>query len=439
MPDGVSAFLPNLRQLRVSSCQLTAAAEQSLIDLGCSRLQHVELQLLRAPLADIATTQLQQLAGLPSLSSLSLLDRSCPTVCLEQLSTQLTALRLDGDFVDYSATLDAAQWRATLQHVALCTALQSLTIPCSRDEELAAVAPALQRLPRLRLNHQRAAPPADAMVERLLALPHLTSLHWGLVSSHAFQRSHADSPCRWRELNFGLVSPRHLAHLPLRSLTSPVAWSTILLDARASVGEVQAAVDNVARGCPAGGAWRPEEADCKPGVSFLSPAGGTFARGASEGDTPAALLRALRPLLAAPGLRSLDIRRLAWDAELVRALGEVLPRTCRRLGVSHGSWALPASIQVPRSLPWLEELEFTRVVMHPQTVTSLVSCAAGREEARRPDDGGLVLRKVTVVSPAPPVSAAGSWDEDALEYAWEEVEEVVQDSRVGVELVVVLR
>ncbi len=425
--DGTSTLLPNLRQLCISECQLTAAAVDSLVDTTCGRLQHVEVEGLQGERTHL-TIQLQQLAFLPSLSSVSLLDSTCPTSFLGLLGARLTALHLDKSYRQRSNR--SPTWRATLAHVARCTALQSLAIPCATSEELGLVAPALQRLRRLHLNGPSTRVDGDAMVERLLGLPHLTSLRWEDSHAHSFQRSHASSPCGWRELSFGSIAPHQLARLPLHSLTSPVAWDIIILEERrASVADVRAAVDNVARRCPAGSAWRRPREDTWPTLHFMALNGPTFTRGGGEGDTPAVLLRALQPLLAAPGLRQLVVVDLAWDVELVLALGEVLPRTCTGLFLMDGSLALPACLQLAKGLPWLQALVLSHMHVHPHAVSAYVGSAASTQ-------GGVLpcgRPRLTLVRVVRPLCPEGVRDE-AHWRDWEQVRDAVVGLGVGVEL-----
>ncbi len=372
------------------------------------------------------TVQLQQLAALPSLTSISLLDRTCPTQFLNVLSPRLTALHLDASYHQ----LAKPAWQATLSHVARCTALQSLTIPCVTSEELGVVAPALQRLRRLHLNGPGRRVDGDAVVERLLGLPHLTSLRWDNPSWQKLHHSHASSPCHWQELSLGYIRPHQLARLPLHSLTSPISWANITVDQHTSVAEVQAVVDNVARRCPAGGAWRPRKRTW-PTLQFFPPPGSAlFARGAGEGDTPAALLRALQPLLAAPGLDTLAIMGLAWDVELVKVLGQVVPRRCTALCLYGGTAALPACVQLAKSLPWLQELLLTRMAIQPpQAVTAYVGAATSLPDALLPG-GRPRLTKVNVCRAA----RREGVDEEAHRERWEEAREAVES--LGVECTV---
>ncbi len=343
-----------------------------------------------------------QLAGLPALSSVSLLDSSCPTQFLNTLGNRLTALHLDRAYrqVQAGTHTPAPAWQATLEHVARCTALQALAIPCVTSEELGTVAPALQQLRRLHLNGPCEDVDGDAVVERLLGLPHLTSLKWDDITKHKLRRSHASSPCRWKELSLPYVNPRQLARLPLHSLTSPVSWRHVALDHRTSVAEVQAAADNVARRCPAGGVWWDTGDNWWGAVAFNRPPDDAepFAQGAGEGDTPVALLRALRPLLAAPGLARLWVYNLAWDVELVKALGEAVPRTCTALDLTVGAADLPACVQLAQSLPWLDEVCLCALAIpSPHAVTAYAAaatCAAGLLFA----DGRPRLRRVRVSS-----------------------------------------
>ncbi len=284
------------------------------------------------------------------------------------------------------------------------------------------MAPALQQLRRLHLNGPWEHADGDAVVERLLGLPHLTSLSWDRASWHAFQRSHASSPCRWKQLSLtSVLKPYLLARLPLHSLTSPFAWETIVVDEHTSVAGVQAAADNVTRRCPAGGVWTKPEGAWWPSVDFAPDDSRTFTRGAGEGDTPAALLRALQPLLAAPGLQKLAVTDLAWDAELVKVLGQVVPRTCVRLRLQSGSLTAGAAVQLARSLPWLEELQLDLMDIHPpHSVAVYVGAATSIP-------GGACLTEVGVTSPVRPE------DVDAAAHlaAWVEVQETVRSLGVA--------
>ncbi len=344
-----------------------------------------------------------QLPALPSLASVSLLDSSCPTPFLGLITTRLTALHLDQEYRQVLPDTEspAPDWQATLQLLARCTALQSLAVPCATNEELGLVAPALQQLRRLHFNDLDTVADGDAMVERLLSLPHLTSLRWEDISDHTFQRSLIRSPCRWKELSLTFVTPHQLARLPLHSLNSPVAWTTIICDGRTSVAEVQAAVDNVTRRCPGGGMWT-VGGDAWPVLQLAVPDDNSATCGAGEGDTPAALLRALQPLLAAPGLQRLSVAGLAWDAELVQVLGQVIPRTCTQLGLLHGSASLPACVQTARSLPWLEMFLLEKMDIHPpQAVTAYATAATCLLDAIGAD-GRPRLAKVKVQRPQQP-------------------------------------
>ncbi len=99
-----------------------------------------------------------------------------------------------------------------------------------------------------------------------------------------------------------------LARLPVRSLTAPLAWTTLLVDGNTSAADVQVAAAAAAR-CPAGVAWRRGRdagQALAPCLWFQDPRKmgeddeeEMFEHGATEADTPAALLRALGPLLAA--------------------------------------------------------------------------------------------------------------------------------------------
>ncbi len=207
LPPGVGALLPNLEHVVVQHCALTPAARTAALDTGCSRLHTLEVKALSAQqppmtcacactpaaapapppsLQQLATAQLKQLAKLASLSRVCLLDSSCPTLFLVALGAQLACLHLDPAYRQRSLQRGTEPgWRATLQHVARCTGLRALSIPCQVPEDLGAVAPALRQLRELTLNG--AVEGGDAEVELLLGLPHLTCLEvgWARVAAAA--------------------------------------------------------------------------------------------------------------------------------------------------------------------------------------------------------------------------------------------------------------
>ncbi len=398
LPDRLGEVLPNLQQLQVEGCALQATAANTLLGAGFRRLQHVELRRLAGD-KRAWQAHLPQLAGLSSLSSVSLQDNSCPTLFLGTLSTRLTSLHLDQRYrhVQPNTHSPAASWLATLQHVARCTRLESLTIPCVIGEELGLVAPALGQLRRLHLNSLGALQGpvvGDAVVEQLLRLPHLTSLHWDNARKHRLQQSYASQPCAWRELIFGVATPHLLARLPLHSLISPVRWDRLVVDELASVAEVQAAATNVATRCQAGWAWAQSPAHTLA-LWFIQAGHATFVRGATEGDTPAALLRAMGPLLA--GLQELGISYVTWDVELSRALGEVLPRTCTELHFENGSFTrATALVELASSAPWLQSLHLNQVEVQPMAVALFVAAAKGWADARAL--GGPQLMRLLVLA-----------------------------------------
>ncbi len=278
LPAGISALLPNLNCLAVDDCALTPAARTSVLDVGCSRLRSLVVVALSAQaepaaapprgraraapqpsiitLEQLATVQLRQLTKLPNLSTVVLMEGSyaCPTLFLAELGAQLTSLDVAWSYrqCEPATQTPTPVLRATLQHVARCTRLQDLTMPCQTAEELGLVAPALQQLRTLGLSGAAAAADGDAMMEALLGLPHLTNLHWGDRSRHTFQGWYNDRPCRWERLTFCGVSPQVLARLPLHSLKQPVEWDWVMVDSTVSLDEVRAAVANVVQSCPAG-------------------------------------------------------------------------------------------------------------------------------------------------------------------------------------------
>ncbi len=362
LPAGLGALLPNLRELLVYGRKLTPAARTSAMDVAAA-LQTFTIQALSidAPLQQhtaIATAQLRQLAKLPSLSAVCLRDSSAPTLFLLALDTQLTRLHLA---TSHRQCLPGTQtptptWRATLQQVARCTRLRSLQIPSITAEELRLVAPALQQLRMLRLvDGERVGGDGDAVVELLLGLPHLTSLHWE-SSPPTLRRwlSGPDqhTPCRWEQLSFGNVTVDVLAGLPMRSLRQPSQCAVLVVDGSAPAIKVRAAVANVTRPdrCPPGFRWGPTWSSV-PQLWF------------TRGKDVTEHLQALRPLVAP--LTSVSLSGLSWTEELVRVLGQVLPRTCAGLEIWYDRVGLDALVQVARSLPWLQRLTFEKADVSP--------------------------------------------------------------------------
>ncbi len=303
-----------------------------------------------------------------------------------------------------------------MQHVARCTRLRELTVPCTTAEELALAAPALQQLRMLDLNDpQPLAADGDAVMEALLALPHLTRLGWHHPSHHTFKRWYNDRPCRWEELHVGVVSPHQLARLPLRSLKQPVKWERLGVAGNEPLHEVRAAVANVTCGCPAGVRWGRSEG-AAPWLALLGPLGGAE-------DVPG-VLRALRPLLATPSRFSLSHARL--DVAGVEALGEVLPRTCTHLGLyERGAVPRGALEQVARSLPWLRSLHLVEQEVAPEDVVAYVRME--REE------GEGLMRLVEVEHPVRPEGVGDAEHKQA----WERAERAVEQAGGGA--VVLLR
>ncbi len=280
LPACPSVLLPNLRQAQLAHCTLTPAARTTLVDAGCRRLRRLEIKALSAQPAPgapslqlLATAQLRQLAKLPSVSSIALMDSSCPTHFLAALGTQLTHVSLHDSYrqCEPGTQTPTPGWRATLQHVARCTRLQELIIPCGTAEELALVAPALQQLRELTISALEVQADGDALVEALLGLPHLTSLTWEDISWLRLRRWHNDRPCRWEQVVVSDVSLSPLARLPLHSLQQPVQWRCLEVPVDAPIQEVRAAAANVTRRCPAGFCW---EGDC-PRLWLRAEAGGT--------------------------------------------------------------------------------------------------------------------------------------------------------------------
>ncbi len=433
LPLGVSALLPNLQRLTLSESVLTPATRTSLLDAGCSRLQRLKIKALSAQqapgapnLQQLATAQLRQLANLPSLSSVEFKDASCPTLFLVALGTQLTCLHLDRSYRQClpSAQTPTPAWRAMLQHVARCTRLRELRIPCATAEELGLVAPALHQLHTLGLFAEPVETDGDAVVEALLGLPHLTSLLWHKSSLHTIKRWHNDSQCRWENLTLWAVAPQLLARLPLHSLKQPVQWCSLVVLPLTPLRDVRAAVANVTRRCPAGFRWV-AGVDGPPHL-FLS------ALRDSEMDVPG-MLRALQPLFAA--LCSFVVFHVEWDVPRVRALGEVLPRTCTDLSLSMGSVSREALEQVARSLPWVRCLGLREQRLLPKDVVAYVRLA---RHVKQKKGVGLTATRLEEVVVTRPISPKGI-GEAQHKQAWVRAMPVVRQEGAGVVLKVVWR
>ncbi len=448
LAPGFSTLLPNLQVLSLKHCVLTPAARTTLLDTGCCRLRQLSIQgLAVAPppalagaapaqptpaLQLLATAQLKQLAKLPSLSSITLADSSCPTLFLVALGTQLTCLQLDHSYRQSEPDTQSPTpaWRATLQHVARCTRLRELTIPCAAAEELGLVAPALQPLRTLRLNASRAQTDGNAMMVALLSLPHLTRLHWGTLAFHTFKRWHNDSTCWWEELSLSVVAPQQLARLPLHSLKRPVEWSCLAVRGDTPLREVRAAVANVTRRCPAGFRWAAHVHETEPlGPPRLTqpPRLRLLDAGGMEVDVPA-VLRALQPLLAP--LTEFELRVAAgveWRVEWVGALGEVLPRTCTRLALGLGSVSGDALDQVARNLPWVERLELVEQQVVRGNVVAFVRTA---RRLKQEGGEGAAAARLEVVAVVKPVRAAGEGEEEHKR-AWERAVQRLREEAGG--------
>ncbi len=432
LPAGVGTLLPNLQELQLQNCALTPAARTTVLDVGCSRLRALVVQrlLVQAPtpaaaasaasspqpgnssVQQLATAQLRQLANLPSLNNVNLEDDSCPTLFLVALGTQLTRLKLHAA---YQQCLPGTQtptpaWRNTLQHVARCTQLRDLHVPCATAEELGLVAPALQQLRTLWLTGRAAeGHDGDAVAEVLLGLPHLTDLFWPNACAHTFQRWHNDKTCRWEQLNCIGASFQQLARLPLHSLKRPLLWSVLIGLPDTPMLEVRAAVANVMHHCPAGFRWGARAADlpqlyCTDLTS-------------AEASVPA-VLRALQPLFAS--LAGIKVKGVRWDAVRVKALGEVLPHTCTRLVLLKASLSRGALEQVARSLPWLRRLESREQEVSPEDVEAYVHLVRRLKE----QEGGAVrLEDVVVERPVRPQGASEKLHKRQWEQAVREVRE----------------
>ncbi len=447
LPVGVGA-LPNLRQLFVNDCMLTAAARTTSLDASCTKLHHLNIGdlLVAAPdarrQAAVATAQLRQLARLPSLSSVALLDTSCPTLFLVALGTQLTRLVMDHAYrqCEPGTQTPAPAWRATLQQVARCTGLRDLHIPCGTLQELRMVAPALQQLRALTIATQHDPDLAanfdgDAMLEALLGLPHLTSLWWCDASLNAFRGPGTEglpagalAQCQWERLEFGLVAPQVLARLPLHPLKQPLEWEAITIDRHTTPPDARAAAANVTRRCPAGFKWK----DLTRAIVLFG--------GGHRRDEVASILLALQPLLAP--LPQVALLNAAMDVAEVRALGQALPRACTRVFLVGGSMSREALVQVPVWLPWVRWLTLRGVTARPIDVVGLLRAArhAREEEQQRGEEGRgsapgasrakAALKEVVVEQPQ---HAKGS-SEVRSKRAWDEATREVERMGAGVTL-----
>ncbi len=438
VPQGVSALLPNLQVLGLAQCSLTPAAMTTLLDAGCGRLHYLQVMDLSVQprgaagtasqpppsLQQLATAQLRQLAKLPSLTTVTLDDDSCPTLFLVALGTQLTSLQLDESYRQCLPDTDTPTpaWRSTLQHVARCTRLQELRIPCCTAEELGLVAPALQQLRSLVCSYSSAVEAdGDAVLDLLLGLPHLTRLECSNLCAHKLRRSHLERPCRWEHLTVSLASPQLLARLPLHSLKQPVQWTCLAVRDGTPLLEVRAAVANVTRRCPAGFRWEAQR-NSLPRLSFpVDHDQGT------EVDIPA-VLRVVRPLLVA--LPAVEIRAVDWDVARVRGLGEALPRTCTRLMLGLGSISENALEQVARSLPWVRWLELREQEVSPGDVVEFV-CLARRLKQQEGGAGEVRLEEVVVEKPLCP----GSVSEAKHKQRWERAAQRLEGGRVVLKVV----
>ncbi len=378
---------------------------------------------LQAPsLQALATAQLRQLAKLPSLNTVVLADPSCPTLFLVALGTQLTRLHLDQSYreCEPDTEMPTPAWRSALQHVARCTQLQDLHIPCSTEADLSILAPALQQLRTLRLTGQAHTAGGDAMAEALLGLPHLTSLNWEDTMNLCLRRSHIQRPCRWEALRLGLASVQHLARLPLQALKQPVRWSGLSVPHGTPLHEVRAAVANVMRGCPAGFRWECD-GEHLPTLGFPpNPVG-------AQADV-LGVLRALRPLMAP--LTSLHLGSVVWDVELAKVLGEALPRTCTRLVLSGPGLDRQTVEQVVRCMPWVERLEMNGA---DGSSSGVLGCLRRLCRLKQGGGGGVRLEEVVVRRPERPQGLG----EEEHRQAWERAARAVREEGGGVVLRVV--
>ncbi len=432
VPPSLHLALPNLRSVKQQQCDMSPAAATSQLDSGCGGIHHVTVSLGRR--APALPAQLAQLPSLRGLTSLTLHNRTS-TPFLPSLSSQLTALELGYGFRVYSvlARCAPAEWVATLRNVAQCTRLRSLTLPATTAEELRPVATALTQLRRLHLSHFFDAErdggaelqlDGDAMVDLLLGLTHLTSLRWQMTPPYVMRRSHASRPCSWRELAFYGVSAHQLVRLPLHSLTSPVDLEAVFIGAQDSVADVQGLVSVLAGAGGPGVRWKGSV--CSVRFNNWRTGSDTFVHGATAADTPAALLRALQPLMA--GAAEVDVRNIEWGAEAVRAL----PQSCERLGLLAGEVPLAATVEMARCLHQLERVRLESVVMEPWAVVAYVAAEEGarsqaREVGQGGPGGGQQGRRVRVEVSGPVAPDDAEEDQDA---AWDRMLWAVQALRL---------
>ncbi len=144
----------------------------------------------------------------------------------------------------------------------------------------------------------------------------------------------------------------------------------------------------------------------------------------SEFDVPA-VLRALQPLMAPLSALELDCAR--WGVERVKALGEVLPRTCTLVVLLSGSISREALEDAARSLHWVQRLELERPEVSPEDLVTFV-CLARR--VKEEGAGALRLEEVLV---SRPVCREGV-DEEEHKRVWEQAVREVQAEGAGMVL-----
>ncbi len=323
------------------------------------------------------------------------------------------------------------------------------------------MAPALKQLRDLRLADDLVSTTGvdgDAVVERLLGLPHLTSLHWKSCE-HAFRRWHVDAPCRWEQLTLDTVTPHALSRLPLRSLKQPVQWAQLavggeapLLEVRARCGLRTQGLQHLARVRPGGCAYTAQA--FPTGVLVLScllvsqvraavasvtqpsrcPAGFRWAA-LRPGQLPhvwfgpgldvAACLRALQPLLAS--LTAFSVAGVEWDEEVVKVLGEVLPRACVVLALHEGDPCGKVLEQVAVSLPWVQRLHLVGISGPPDAAVELARAAARLRSQGKPVQLAQVVASQWAFRPGMCTAP--------LKRAWEQAAEELEREGLGVQLV----
>ncbi len=178
----------------------------------------------------------------------------------------------------------------------------------------------------------------------------------------------------------GWASPRALARLPLHSLTQPMEWRLLRVDddgPNALRRQLQVAVANLTRRCPAGFRWAGTGETLPQLILACGP----------EGVVEA--LRALKPLMMQASMTGLSVVCVDWTAPLVRALGEALPRACERLSLRNGGAPWEALAQLVGSLPWVRRLDLETLAVRPEDVVALACEVSLLRRSRQPQQQQL--------------------------------------------------